>query len=417
MRTAGSTVVATTSSARSAAINRRWCRSPLCSRPALSRLGWRSAAATARSAWTAARCGSPAATIAASRAAATVPASAGFAVRAGLSLCGAIPTEPLPKLLRVAPSGGVSNCWTPRVEEDSAADPMFAPLRQAMLTAETLLKQNAAFMSAPVPVRMRTSLSAGPARDGGARMHVKAVPERKADGTRLWTKECGVIPQVDRIGGAITQISVFFNVGADGLFLNSAWRRAETDGTRRWISRVRRLGADHQGRPAPVDSAHARRPPRGGRSTPAQRRSTTGTRPDRQTKPPDPAAIQKTFEMLEKTDPAGAAKFMQTMTEQAEEVKRLQQDVYPATTASLEQQVSEFEKYRASFTPEQLRSPAVTWRRYGHGEEASRRRDRCDPQDDAEPGKGRSAHFSGQCAVRPRKSSARSGGSRHQFQA
>ena len=134
--------------------------------------------------------------------------------REGLSLCGITPPEPLPTLLRVAPTGGVSNCWTPRVEEDGAADPAFASLRQAMLSAETLLKGNAAFMSAPVPVRLRTSLSAGPLRDAGARMHVKAVPERKADGTRLWTKDCGVIPQLDRIGGAITQVSIFFNTAA-----------------------------------------------------------------------------------------------------------------------------------------------------------------------------------------------------------
>ena len=285
-------------------------------------------------------------------------ASTGFAVRASLSLCGAVSPEPLPNLLRVAPSGGVSNCWTPRLEEDSAASPMFAPLRQAMLTAETLLKQNAAFMSAPVPVRMRTSFSAGPSRDGGARMHVKAVPERKADGTRLWSKECGVIPQVDRIGGAITQVSVFFNLGADGLFLNSrgdapkltgraggypeynGWVLLTRDGRLPWIPRTL---ADH------LDEEGVRR----------RRALDDWNRIRTQTRAPDPAAIRKTFEMLEKTDPAGAAKFMQTMTEQADEVKRLQQDVYPATTASLEQQVSDFEKYRASFTAEQLRSPAV----------------------------------------------------------
>lgn len=85
-----------------------------------------------------------------------------------------------------------------------------------MLAAETLLKQNTAFMSPLVPVRMRTSLSAGPSRDGGARIHVKATPERNADGTRLWTGTCDVIAQLDRIGGAINQVSVFFNVDVRG---------------------------------------------------------------------------------------------------------------------------------------------------------------------------------------------------------
>ena len=149
-------------------------------------------------------------------------AASPFAVRANLSLCGARPATALPNLVRVAPSGGESNCWTPRLEEDGAANPVFAPLRQAMLAAETLLKQNAAFMAAPVAVRMRTSLSAGPLRDAGARMHVKATPERKPDGTRLWSTGCTVIPQLDRIGGAIGQISVFFNQDARGQFIGAS---------------------------------------------------------------------------------------------------------------------------------------------------------------------------------------------------
>ena len=40
-----------------------------------------------------------------------------FVVRANLSLCGTRPAATLPNLVRVAPSGGESNCWTPRLEE------------------------------------------------------------------------------------------------------------------------------------------------------------------------------------------------------------------------------------------------------------------------------------------------------------
>ena len=286
-------------------------------------------------------------------------ASSGFAVRAGLSLCGTKSAGPLPTLLRVAPTGGASNCWTTRVEEDSAGSPMFGTLRQAMLAAETLLKQNAAFMSAPVPVRMRTSMSAGPGRDSGARLHVKAVPERKADGTRLWSKECEVIPQVDRIGGAISQISVFFNTGADGLFLNNGrgdapkltgrvagypeyagWVLITKDGRLPWIPRTL---ADHL-----QEEGERRR-----RALDDWNKSRSGI------KPPDPAWTQKTAEMLKKTEPAGAARFVAEMEQQAEEVRRQEQEVHPAITRGLEDQVSEFEKYRASFSEEQLRSPAV----------------------------------------------------------
>ena len=85
-----------------------------------------------------------------------------------------------------------------------------------MGAAENVLKQNAAFLAPLEPVRWRSSMSAGPSAEGGARIHVKVVPERKLDGTRLWAADCGVIPQVDRIGGAISQISVFFNVDPRG---------------------------------------------------------------------------------------------------------------------------------------------------------------------------------------------------------
>ena len=151
---------------------------------------------------------------------ADTPAARTFSVRANLSLCGVRAAAPLPTVVNPAPRGGESNCWTTRVQEDAAASPRFAGLRQAMLAAEDLLKKNAAFMAAPQPVRYRTSLSAGPSDDGGARMHVKAVPERKSDGTRVWSTGCEVIPQIDRIGGAIAQISIFFNQDARGQFIN-----------------------------------------------------------------------------------------------------------------------------------------------------------------------------------------------------
>lgn len=50
---------------------------------------------------------------------------------------------------------------------------------------------------------------------------------------------------------------------------------------------------------------------------------------------PEPAAIENTAEMLKKSDPAGAAKFMAAMNEQAAELKRQQQEVHPAMTAAL----------------------------------------------------------------------------------
>ncbi len=284
--------------------------------------------------------------------------TAPFAARAGLSLCGARSAAALPDLIRVLPGGGESGCWTPRIEEDSSTQAVFAPLRQAMIVAETLLKQNAAFLAAPVPVRMRTSLSAGPLRDAGARMHVKAAPEKKPDGTRLWSKGCTVIPQIDRIGGAIGQVSIFFNQDARGQFLGSTglppkltgrtagypeyngWVLITKDGRLPWIPQTLADRLDLEGK---------RR-----REALADWQKTLASM-----KVPDAAAVQQTFEMLKKTDPAGADKFLASMKKQSEELQRRLQTEYPAQTKTLEQQVAEYDLYRASFTAEQLAAPAV----------------------------------------------------------
>jgi hypothetical protein len=154
-----------------------------------------------------------------------------FTPRPNLTLCGTRPATPLPTVVNPAPRGGASNCWTARVEEDAAASPRFAGLRKAMLAGESLLKSNAAFLAAPQPVRLRTSLSAGPLDGAGARMHIKAVPERKSDGTRLWTTGCEVIPQIDRIGGAIAQVSIFFNQETRGHLISPVGEAPKRTGT------------------------------------------------------------------------------------------------------------------------------------------------------------------------------------------
>jgi hypothetical protein len=153
-----------------------------------------------------------------------------YFLRPNLTLCAPRAATAAGDVVNPAPRGGVSNCWTTRIQEDGAASPRFAGLRQAMLAAEDLLKRNAAFLTAPQPARFRTSMSAGPLDDAGARMHVKVVPERKTDGTRLWSTGCEVIPQIDRIGGAIAQISIFFNQDARASFIGAAGNASKPTG-------------------------------------------------------------------------------------------------------------------------------------------------------------------------------------------
>jgi hypothetical protein len=137
-----------------------------------------------------------------------------FAPRAQLSLCAPAASAALPDVVNPMPVGGKSGCWAPRVEANESTNAKWAPLRAAMLTAETLFKNDAAFLAAPEPIRLRSALSAGPLNDTGAMLHIKAVAEKKRDGFRVWTGDCDVIPQIDRIGGSIGQVSVFFNVDA-----------------------------------------------------------------------------------------------------------------------------------------------------------------------------------------------------------
>lgn len=281
-----------------------------------------------------------------------------FVPRTALTLCGPRATTTLADVVNPAPKGGASGCWAPVVNEDSATNQRYAGLRQAMVTTENILKKNAAFTAPLEPVRWRSSMSAGPSDDGGARIHIKVVPERKLDGTRLWSDGCGIIPQLDRIGGAISQISVFFNVDPRGYLIGSTglppkltgavagypeygnWILITKDGRLAWIpvTLAEKLDAEGEKR---------------------ERALAEWNRGLANRKLPDEASTQKTYEMLKKTDPAGAERFLEDAREQRAELARLIRDVYPLTTASLERQVAEYRKYRASLSPEALRSPAV----------------------------------------------------------
>lgn len=143
-----------------------------------------------------------------------------FLPRAGGSLCAPPHAAPVADVVRVWPRGGASNCWAPPIHQNAVLSPQWALLRQTMRSAEAILKRNDAFLAAPDPVRMRSTLTAGPIAASGGGLIVKSVPERKPDGTRIWTGECDVIPQIDRIGGPIGFVSMVFNPDPRGHFIS-----------------------------------------------------------------------------------------------------------------------------------------------------------------------------------------------------
>jgi hypothetical protein len=184
------------------------------------------------------------------------------------------------------------------------------------------------------------------------------VPERKTDLTRLWTGVCDVIPQIERIGGQIEQVSVFINNEARAEFVGQGGELPKLTG--------RVAGFPEYDNRVLIT--------KGGRlpwipQTLADRLAIIGRKRDEalaewlksreQQKPIDPAVAQQTYEMLKKSDPAGAEKYLQTTRDLAVEVDRQQRDVVPARTAMLRKQIADFARYRASFTAAQLNEPAV----------------------------------------------------------
>ncbi len=275
-----------------------------------------------------------------------------FVPKAAASLCAPASATPLPDLVRVPPSGGESGCWTARKEEDAVANPKWSALREAMLTAEGLLRKNAAYLAAPEPVRMRTSIAAGPGDDSGARMHIQAVAERKFDGTRVWAGSagCEVIPQVDRIGGSIGYVSVSFNVDAREQFVGPSGQVPKLTGTsggfpeyNGWvvITKDGRLPWIPLTLADKLDAEGAKR----------ERALADWLKQAASMKPLDEAAVTKSVELLRKTDPAGADKVIASARERNEEIRRQQREVVPVRTAALEKQLSDYKQYRASFSP------------------------------------------------------------------
>jgi len=78
------------------------------------------------------------------------------------------------------------DCWAPREAQDSVSTQKFTPIRQALLTLEEIIRKNAAYEAAPEPVRMRTTIAAGPSEAGGARIFVRAYPPMQGE-IRVWT--------------------------------------------------------------------------------------------------------------------------------------------------------------------------------------------------------------------------------------
>ena len=246
-------------------------------------------------------------------------------------------------------------CWAPQEDMDAARDKRFATQLAWMKKAEQIIRRNEAFLAPPEPVRMRTTVAVGPYHPSGARLFVRAYPEQTGT-IRIWSGGCGIIPQAERVAASIGQIDVFFNVDVKEMFLQtgvpifegmvggyprySGWVVITKGGRLPWIPQTL---ADR------LDAEIARRE----RALADWRQQLAGM------KAPDMSQLEKAAAAMRQTDPAGADKMLASVAETARELKRQQQEVYPAMTAQFEKELADVKRYRASFSAEQLRMPAV----------------------------------------------------------
>lgn len=248
------------------------------------------------------------------------------------------------------------DCWAPRETHNSVLTPAFTPIRQTLLTLEDIIRKNAAYQAAPEPVRMRTTIAAGPSQAGGARIFVRAYPPMKGS-IKVWTPDrCDVIPQAERVVASVGQIYVFVNYNVREQFLQESevptyegeyagypiyngWIVMTKDRRLPWIPQTLRdrLDREEQTRQRALDDWTAAKASRA---------------------PLDEAAQMKTYAMLKKSDPAGAEVFLASVREVLDETKRAAA-TDAATEAHLQRQLKAVRDYRTTFTEAQLQAPAA----------------------------------------------------------
>lgn len=258
------------------------------------------------------------------------------------------------------------DCWIPHVQEGDSLKPKYAPLLKALTVAENAVAKHKAFLDAPEPVRMQAWIDAS---DWGGSVHVYAFP-KQTPYAKVWMPDkCAVYPASITIAAQIGQISVRINSDAMQSLFDTGRGVRKQEGTVAGypiydgtvvITKNGRLPWIPQTLADRLDQLQAKREKELAEWKTSQARA----------KPVDMAALEKTAEMIRKTDPKAAEKMLASVRETAEENKRLQTEVLPGQLRQLEKAVAEVKRYRAAYTPEQLAAPAQWTDRDGAGRKA-----------------------------------------------
>lgn len=259
-------------------------------------------------------------------------------------------------------------CWAPRQYEDTATDKRWTRHLKVMEAAEAIVKRSSEYMSPPVPVRMRTTMSAGPLELWNSRLFVRAYPKETSVGIRLWEGQCGIIPQAERVAGSNGEVAVFFNYVHTQMFLDTLGRFERTGTVAGYPEYGGWVLLTKNGRVPWIPQTLGDQLDRIG----AAREKAVTEWQDVKTarsKVPDQATVDQTAAMLRKTDPAGAEKYVHSMKQLAKDVET-DQAKDGARDAHLAKLLSDYRAYRASFTAEQLAMPAFWADGNGSGRKA-----------------------------------------------
>ncbi|HSA87230.1 MAG TPA: hypothetical protein VLE46_13685, partial [Nitrospira sp.] len=258
-------------------------------------------------------------------------------------LCGFLPAVLLTIVGTTTVVYGQVQCWAPREHLGPVTDQRWARHLRAMNAAESIVKQSQELIHPPVPVRIRSTMSATRFGAMDSRLIIRAYPEETLTGIRLWRAECGLIREADLMAGSIGSVNVFFNHVSKDMFMGqdeipkatgtlsgypeyNGWVVISKNGRLPWIpqtlgDRLDRIGAARERALADWRSAKASRTV------------------------PDPAMIDRTAALRRKSDPAGAEQYVQNM-------RRLTTDIEAAHAkdsareAHLTKLLNEYRAYR-----------------------------------------------------------------------
>jgi hypothetical protein len=268
---------------------------------------------------------------------------------------------------RLPPAPIGIDCWIPKTEQvprDAKLALTYAPIRQGMLTAERLVKENEAFTKqVPEGVRMKIFSSVGA---GALRFYASAHARQTGPGPSWTTSSCNV-SNGDK-EPAIGRVEVYFNegLGAPAQYFDTAKVKParlingfpvyKVPGAQGVIMETVVITKD--GRIPIVPVTLADRLDKEAESLARRIEDNTKQRASQLETKIDESAARSAYEVIRKTDPAAAERYLASVLQAVPNARRIAEEL-AQTGKDLQRQVEALRAYRASFSADELRAPWV----------------------------------------------------------